>query len=30
MHFNENQECKTRDVIINNDYMVYPFSIKVN
>ena len=24
------QECKVRDVIINNDCMLYPFSIKVN
>ena len=26
----KNQECKTREVIINNDYMLYPFSIKIN
>ena len=26
----KNQECKVREVIINNDYMLYPFSIKVN
>ena len=26
----KNQECKTREVIIDNDYMLYPFSIKVN
>ena len=25
-----NQECKVREVIINNGYMRYPFSIKVN
>ena len=25
----KNQECKTREVIINNEYMLYPFSIKV-
>ena len=25
-----NQESKTREVIINNDYMLYPSSIKVN
>ena len=25
----KNQECKTREVIINNDCMLYPFSIKV-
>ena len=25
-----NQECKAREVIINNDHMLYPFSIKVN
>ena len=25
-----NQECKVREVIINNDYMLHPFSIKVN
>ena len=24
------QECKVREVIINNEYMLYPFSIKVN
>ena len=24
------QECKVREVIINSDYMLYPFSIKVN
>ena len=26
----KNQECKVREVIINNDYMFYPYSIKVN
>ena len=26
----KNQECKMREVIMNNDYMLYPFSIKVN
>ena len=26
----KNQECKGREVIINNEYMLYPFSIKVN
>ena len=26
----KNQECKAREVIINNDYMLYPFRIKVN
>ena len=26
----QNQECKVREVIINNDYMLYPFSMKVN
>ena len=26
----KNQECKVRQVIINNEYMIYPFSIKVN
>ena len=26
----KNQECKVREVIINNGYMIYPFSIKVN
>ena len=26
----KNQECRIREVIINNDYMLYPFSIKVN
>ena len=25
----KNQECKVREVIINNEYMFYPFSIKV-
>ena len=26
----KNQEYKAREVIINNEYMIYPFSIKVN
>ena len=26
----KNQECNVREVIINNEYMLYPFSIKVN
>ena len=26
----KNQECKVREVIINNEYMIYPLSIKVN
>ena len=26
----KNQECKAREVIINNDYILYSFSIKVN
>ena len=26
----KNQECKVREVIINNDYMLYPFITKVN
>ena len=26
----KNQECKVREVIINNECMFYPFSIKVN
>ena len=26
----KNQECKVREVIINNDYILYPFCIKVN
>ena len=26
----KNQECKTREVIINNEYIFYPYSIKVN
>ena len=26
----KNQECEVREVIINNEYMTYPFSIKVN
>ena len=30
MHLMKNQECKVREVIIDNDYRLYPFSIKVN
>ena len=26
----KNQECKAREVIINNEHMIYPFSIKIN
>ena len=26
----KNQECKIREVIVNNEYMLYPYSIKVN
>ena len=26
----KNQECKVREVIMNNYYMLYPFNIKVN
>ena len=26
----KNQECKAREVIINNEYMTYPCSIKAN
>ena len=26
----KNQKCKVREVVINNEYMIYPFSIKVN
>ena len=26
----KNQECKPKEVIINNKHMLYPFSIKVN
>ena len=26
----KNQEFKVREVVINNDYMLFPFSIKVN
>ena len=26
----KNQACKAREVIINNEYMLYPFSIKAN
>ena len=26
----KNQECKVRDVIVNNEYMFYPFSLKIN
>ena len=26
----QNQECKVREVIVKNDYMIYPYNIKVN
>ena len=26
----KDQECKVRKVVINNEYMTYPFSIEVN
>ena len=26
----KNQECKIREVVVNNEYMTYPYSIKVN
>ena len=26
----KNQECKVKEVTINNEYMLYPFSVKVN
>ena len=26
----KNQECKIREVVVNNKYMTYPYSIKVN
>ena len=26
----KNQECKTRKVIINNDYITFPYKIKVD
>ena len=26
----KNQECKVREVIVNNEYMLYPFSMKIN
>ena len=26
----KNQECKVREVIINNEYMLYPFSMKIS
>ena len=26
----KNRECKVREVIINNEYMTYPFSIEIN
>ena len=26
----KNQECKAREVIVDNEYMTYPYSIKVN
>ena len=26
----KNQECKIREVVMNNEYMTYPYSIRVN
>ena len=26
----KNQNCKIREVIVNNEYMLYPYSIKIN
>ena len=26
----KNQECTAREVIVNNEYMLYPFSMKIN
>ena len=26
----KNQECEIREVVVNNKYMTYPYSIKVN
>ena len=26
----KNQECKVGEVVVNNEYMTYPYSIKVN
>ena len=26
----KNQECKAREVIVNNEYILYPFSMKIN
>ena len=26
----KNQECKVREVIVNNEYMLYPFSMKID
>ena len=26
----KNQECKIREVVVNNEYITYPYSIKVN
>ena len=26
----KNQECKIREGVVNNEYMTYPYSIKVN
>ena len=26
----KNQNCKVREVIVNNEYMLYPYSIKIN
>ena len=30
MNFSKNQECKVRKVIVNIEYMTYPYSLKVN
>ena len=26
----KNEECKLRKIVVNNEYMTYPYSIKVN
>ena len=26
----KNRKCKAREVIVNNEYMLYPYSIKIN
>ena len=26
----KNKKCKAREVIVNNEYMLYPFNMKIN